>query len=1016
MGFGERRFGNSEDSSRFWERPGLANSSDAIVDHIRRSVVGDHHPLDSPFGPKQLTYCDWSASGRALSFVEDYISSNVLPLYGNTHTNASRVGITSQWMRDEARGIIQAVTNASSVHDAVIFAGSGCTAAVHKLVNALQLNRFSEDPRGQPVVFVSLHEHHSNLLPWRESPYVQVVQIDEDQDGHLDCEQLASQLSLFSGRPLLMGAFTAASNVTGELADVLKITALLKSRGALSFWDYASAAPGTGVDMNPVGSEPAMLAKDAVFLAPHKFAGGPSTPGVLIAKRALWKNPVPSGHGGGSVFYVTAEEHRYLWQLEEREEGGTPDIVGSIRAGLVFHVHRTVSTPVIVEREQRVAARAMAALVDCPGLKLLGNTRTDRLPVFSFVVLHEPSGRYLHHNFVATLLNDLFGVQARAGCACAGPYAQWLLGIDLKLARELENCVLDDRTGLAELLTDKARRGSGRELLRPGFVRISFHYSADDAMIDFVCAAIRLVASEGWKLLPSYSFDPETAEWTHRNFKSASVRRWLSDLSLHETQDSTGAPAVQFKGPQIATPTTGLVEQERYYSECLAAATKVLHEITKSKVSVQSELHLLDESREQLRWFLYPSEAVEHMAQSGMATMRTPLFTVKTYGEQCVAGAEAEASAETVKATVKATVKETPTPVIKKPVWKYIKPPKKLMTPTEKGIQHFGMIKEGDRVMIGVSGGKDSLSMVHVLKCYQQIMKHRGVNFTLGAVTVDPQADGFDPRPLKLYFEALGMDYFFEEQPILELARGQGTDINSICSFCARMKRGRLYAAMRREGYNVLALGQHLDDVAESFVMAMFFNGVLRTIKAHYTVAQEDLRVIRPMTFVRERDLRAFADSMQLPVIEENCPACFEAPKERVRCKQLLAAQEHQTPQLFNNLRAALLPCLSIDNARPDDQDMQSIGSAGESSSTDKQKKRRKGGPKLGKKWSQAKTSSVSEVQEVDQSRCEPTLAAAQPSNDKDDVNVSMSKSFLQIPLLVASSALMIAWIIRQRK
>jgi len=204
------------------------------------------------------------------------------------------------------------------------------------------------------------------------------------------------------------------------------------------------------------------------------------------------------------------------------------------------------------------------------------------------------------------------------------------------------------------------------------------------------------------------------------------------------------------------------------------------------------------------------------------------------------------------------------------------------------------------------------------------------------------------------------MPYFFEEQQILKLAKSQ-EGLNSICSFCARMKRGRLYAAMRREGYNVLALGQHLDDVVESFVMAMFFNGVMRTIKAHYTVAQEDLRVIRPFTFCRERDLRAFAAKFRMPVIDENCPACFEAPKERVRCKQLLAAQEHQNPQLFKNMKSALMPCLSVDNAKPDEQDVwtkaepegTSEGRAGQPpKATSKGKTRKKkGGPKVGVRW-----------------------------------------------------------------
>jgi selenocysteine lyase/cysteine desulfurase len=216
------------------------------------------------------------------------------------------------------------VTNASSERDVVIFAGSGCTAAVHKLIAALKLDRFAHHPKGCAVVFIGPHEHHSNILPWRECSGVEVVNIRESAvTGLLDCEHLKAQLEAYQDRPLLMGSFSAASNVTGALSEVNRITAMLKGAGALSFWDYASAGPCVRVDMNPVVSgdedadggsttNPTLLRKDAIFLAPHKFAGGPGTPGILVAKRSLWANPVPSGGGGGTVFYVTGEVFMYI--------------------------------------------------------------------------------------------------------------------------------------------------------------------------------------------------------------------------------------------------------------------------------------------------------------------------------------------------------------------------------------------------------------------------------------------------------------------------------------------------------------------------------------------------------------------------------------------------------------------------------------------------------------------------------------------------------------------------------
>lgn len=227
-------------------------------------------------------------------------------------------------------------------------------------------------------------------------------------------------------------------------------------------------------------------------------------------------------------------------------------------------------------------------------------------------------------------------------------------------------------------------------------------------------------------------------------------------------------------------------------------------------------------------------------------------------------------------------------------------------------LEEYDMIHDGDRVMVCLSGGKDSLSLLHALRQYQFYSRSKGINFELGAATVDPQSQGYDPKPLVQYLAALAVPYFFEEQGIIQQA-AQLTVCESICSFCSRMKRGRLYACARRGGYNVLAMGQHLDDLAESFLMSAFHNGLLRTMKANYTVLEGDLRVIRPLVYVREKELRNFAEKVKLPVIAENCPACFEAPKERHRTKQLLAAQEILFPGLYHSLLTAMKPLMARD-------------------------------------------------------------------------------------------------------
>lgn len=240
-------------------------------------------------------------------------------------------------------------------------------------------------------------------------------------------------------------------------------------------------------------------------------------------------------------------------------------------------------------------------------------------------------------------------------------------------------------------------------------------------------------------------------------------------------------------------------------------------------------------------------------------------------------------------------------------------PPREIFKPFLEAMHEHDMVKEGDRVMVCLSGGKDSLSLLHTLRQYQVYARRsRGLNFELGAATVDPETDAYDPSPLKPYLAALGVPYFYLSQAVLAQAQALPYECASICSFCSRMKRGILYSGARRNGYNVLAMGQHLDDLAESFLMSLFHNGNLRTIKANYTVREGDLRVIRPLVYVREKATREFADNAHLPVIPENCPGCFEAPKERYRVKSLLAEQECMFPKLYWSLLSAMRPLLSI--------------------------------------------------------------------------------------------------------
>jgi selenocysteine lyase/cysteine desulfurase len=469
-----------------------------LLRRIRASVIGDDQVMWGPFGPRRVTYADYTASGRALDFIERFIHDEVLPRYANTHTESSGTGLQTTRLREDARQIIHDAVGGDD-DTVVIFTGSGSTGAIDKMIHILGIripagldDRYALSAHipehERPVVFIGPFEHHSNELPWRES-IAEVVVIPEDADGHIDITRLDAELARYADRPLKIGSFSAASNVTGIVTDTRAISELLHRNGALSFWDFAAAAPYVEVNM---------AGKDVVFISPHKFAGGPGTPGVLVVRRELLCNRVPTVPGGGTVDYVNPTEHHYIADAAHREEGGTPAIVESIRAGLVFQLKEAVGTDVIRAGEEHLLRRAIQSWRTHPNIEILGNLDAERLSIVSFVV-RRPGGRYLHHNFVVSLLNDLFGIQSRGGCSCAGPYGHRLLGIDIERSHRFEQEII-----------------AGCEGIKPGWVRISFPYFLSEAVFEYVLEAVHLVATHGWTLLPEYRFDPYRGLWRHR--------------------------------------------------------------------------------------------------------------------------------------------------------------------------------------------------------------------------------------------------------------------------------------------------------------------------------------------------------------------------------------------------------------------------------------------------------------------------------------------------------------------
>lgn len=572
-----------------------------LVERIRAGLIGDDELLDGPFGPRRVVYADYTASGRSLDFVEDFIREQVLPRYANTHTESSSTGRSTTRLREDARRVIRAAVGGTE-DDLVIFTGSGATGAVNKLIGIMELRvpaglddtyrLTSAIPASRrPVVFVGPFEHHSNELPWRES-VAEVVVVPEDADGHVDQKHLAGLLEHYADRPLLIGSFSAASNVTGLLTDADEIAALLHAHGALSFWDYAAAGPY--VPIRVAESAPGRADhKDAVFLSPHKFPGGPQTPGVLVVKRGLVRNRVPTSPGGGTVLFVDPLAHRYLDDPVAREEGGTPAIVESIRAGLVFSLKEAVGTDLIQAREERLWGHALRHWSANPYIDILGNRDARRLSIVSFRIRAPQRGLFLHHNFVVAVLSDLFGIQARGGCSCAGPYGHRLLAIDSIRSHAFEHEI-----------------SLGCEGIKPGWTRVNFNYFITDTVRDYIVGAVDLVARYGYRLLPDYGFDLATGLWHHR---ADDVRPALRLSDLRFTADGIVAP-----------PHTRVAGGEQVLPDQLAQARRILESLPDA---VQDGPTGLADDFEALRWFPLP---LASLARPGAPAPTGPIRAART--------------------------------------------------------------------------------------------------------------------------------------------------------------------------------------------------------------------------------------------------------------------------------------------------------------------------------------------------------------------------------------------------
>ncbi|XP_074294022.1 uncharacterized protein LOC141621340 isoform X2 [Silene latifolia] len=494
---------------------------------LRSETIGGDAEFKSPYGRRRITYADTTATARSLRFVEDYILSAFLPFYGQHSTK----------MMKEASQYIKTCLGGNNQEDAILFCGSGTTGAIKKLQEVMgiaitptlrdRVSKLLQDEE-KWVVFVGPYEHHSNILSWRQS-LADVVEIGlTDDESSIDMEALKTQLENYesSNRPML-GSFSACSNVTGIVTDTRALSRLLHQHGAFACFDFASSGPYVEIDMKSGELD----GYDALFISPHKFIGGPGTPGVLLMNKKLYQlnNYPPSTCGGGTVAYVnfTEEDTVYLENIEERENAGTPQIIQTVRAALAFWIKEYIGYNTIKNQKSNYMTTALKTLGNNNNkIDILGPViSVDRLAILSFLVYPITNQKPLHGRFVAKLLNDLFGIQARGGCSCAGPYGHYLLKLDT-----------------SNSLAFRSPIQQGYEGVKPAWTRISFPFYMSKEEFEFVLDAVKFVALNGHQFLPFYDLNWKSGNWT---FNEKTFKETID--AKHNTKNVKDDDATYFK-------------------------------------------------------------------------------------------------------------------------------------------------------------------------------------------------------------------------------------------------------------------------------------------------------------------------------------------------------------------------------------------------------------------------------------------------------------------------------------
>jgi selenocysteine lyase/cysteine desulfurase len=482
---------------------------ETYFDQYRTNIIGIDSEILTPSGPRKLIYADWIASGRLYRPIEHRISEDIGPMVGNTHSESTATGKAMTDAYHQAQKIVKRHVNANN-NDILIFTGTGMTSAIAKLQRLLGLKvpeqaiNFCSYPHGninnckdipnnkRPVVFLTHTEHHSNHTSWFET-MADVVVLEPSANLTVDPEILRKEIIKFKDRPLLIGSFSACSNVTGYIPPYYELAQIMHENNGYCFIDFAASAPYIDIDMHPADHRKRL---DAIFFSPHKFLGGPGSSGVLIFNRELYKNDIPDSPGGGTVKWTNRwGGYSYITDIEVKEDGGTPGFLQGIKAALAISLKEKMGTSKIQRREKELIDITFNELSSVEGLHILAPDVTERLGVFSFYV------DKVHHNLFTTLLNHRFGIQVRGGCSCAGTYGHFLLNVDFNLSKEI---------------TDKI--DAGDLSMKPGWVRLSLHPTMTNDELFYITSSIRQTVenAEEWK--KDYCYDKHTNEFAHCKF------------------------------------------------------------------------------------------------------------------------------------------------------------------------------------------------------------------------------------------------------------------------------------------------------------------------------------------------------------------------------------------------------------------------------------------------------------------------------------------------------------------